>query len=254
MKQPEEKLLFAKALDQADFCLQKHKATFSDFMDISKCIRLQEILCRIPELNFQIYGCLDDAERNLFGFVPDYMEITEEMFPIKVLKIGIAPKFAQKDLSHRDYLGSILGLGIDRSKIGDIVLTENGAICIAKEDIAEYISSQLVKVSHTPVKVEILSELPENMVSKKIEQYRFTVSSLRIDVILSTVFHISRAKVQEFIRGEKASRNWSVISSVSATVEEGDILSLRGYGRIRLEEIQGKTKKDRISILVGKYV
>ncbi len=254
MIQPEEKLLFAKALDQADFCLQKHKVTFSDFMDISKCMRLQEMICHMNGLSFRIYGCLEDAERRLIGFAPDYMEITEEMFPIKILQIDINSKFTQKDLSHRDYLGSILGLGIDRSKVGDIVLLENGAVCITKEDIADYIYTQLLKVSNTPVKVKQLQNIPDMLLSKKVEQHRFTVASLRIDVLFSAAFHIPRTKAQELIRSEKATKNWSIVSNVSTLIQEGDILSLRGYGRIRLEEIQSKTKKDKIGIIIGQYV
>lgn len=254
MKQPEEKLLFAKVLDQADFCLQKHKMTFSDFMDIAKCMYLKEILCKIPNIAFTMFGGYGESERNMFGFTPDYMDISSDDFPIQLLEIKKNLKFGQSDLTHRDYLGSILGLGIDRSKIGDILLMEDKTLCFVHEEVAEYISMNLQKVSRTSVKILMVDRKESILPKRKLEQYHMTVSSLRLDAIVSAAFSISRGKAQSLIRSEKTTINWTVVSNTSFIVKEGDILSLRGYGRIKLEEVLGNTKKGRIGIEIGRYV
>ena len=124
----EERLLFAKALDQAIFAMKRRQPSFSDFMDRAKCARFAERMRGIRDLNVTLFGGTEDCERQMMGFSLADDEISEEEFPIKIIKIRRkSKKFGQADLSHRDYLGSILGLGIDRSKVGDILVAEDAA-------------------------------------------------------------------------------------------------------------------------------
>ncbi len=253
LEQPEEKLLAAKAMDQADFSLRHFALAFTDFMDPKMSGILEEEFRRVPDLNIVAFGGAADCERRMFAFSPDYMEIRHEDFPLKAVKIQTNLKFAEK-LSHRDYLGSILGLGIDRGKMGDIFLYDDFTAAFVREEIADYIALNLTKVSRTKVTCEVTSPGDITLPAKEIQETRQTVSSLRLDCILGAAFKLSRGKAKEYIEGEKVNVNWRSINHTSFVIKEGDMISVRGLGRIRVMEIGGRTKKDRIAVTLGKYV
>lgn len=248
----EERLLFAKALDQAMFAMKRRQPAFTDFMDRAKCARFQERLQGIRELQVTLYGGMEDCERQKMGFSADV--IAQEEFPIRVLKIRRkSRKFGQADLSHRDYLGSLLGLGIERSKIGDILVEEESAVCFVAEEIAPYITAVLEQVSRTAVVAEEIEDA-EAIAKRQTETKRITAASLRLDAVAGEVFHLSRAKVQALIGAEKAAVNWNTITSSSHLLKEGDLVSVRGFGRFRVGEIGGKTKKDRVGLTIERYI
>ena len=250
----EERLLFAKALDQALFAVKRREAVFTDFMDRAKCSRFAERLKGVRELQVMLYGGMEDCERQMMGFAPADAVLTAEAFPIRLLKIRRkSKKFGQSDLSHRDYLGSILGLGIDRSKIGDILVEETEAICFVAEEIAPYICAVLEQVSKTAVIAEE-AEAADALPKRQTENKRITAASLRLDAVLSEVYPLSRAKVQTLISAEKAAVNWNTVTNSSHLLKEGDLVSLRGFGRFRVGVIGGKTRKDRIGLEIEKYI
>jgi len=205
------------------------------------------------DLNICVFGGFKDAERKMIGFSPDYMDINETYFPIKAVEIEADKRFSHS-LSHRDYLGSILGLGIDRDRTGDIIINENKAVVIAAEDIADYVASTLFKVGRTPVKCTVRDTEGLDITSKNIKEVFSTVPSLRLDCIVSSAFSLSRGNAKALIDAEKVQLNWQTVTSASAEVKEGDVLSARGYGRAEVVEIKGRTKKDRIGILIGRYI
>ena len=151
----EERLLFAKALDQAIFAMKRRQPAFTDFMDRAKCARFAERLRGERELQVTLFGGTEDCERQMMGFSLAEEALPAEAFPIRIIKIRRkSKKFGQADLSHRDYLGSILGLGIDRGKVGDILVAEDAAVCFVAEEISPYITAVLEQVSRTAVIAE----------------------------------------------------------------------------------------------------
>ena len=252
MTQPEERLLFAKVLDQAAFSYRRHVPAFTDFLDMAKSGKFLEKLQHLPDLQVIAYGGTMECERRMLGFAPEYLTFSQQNFPICALRITKHPKFGQTDLSHRDYLGSILGLGIDRGKIGDILVSETETICFVAEEIVGYISAQLTKVSRTPVRVE-QTELSEITIKKEVEIRRLTAASLRLDAVAGGVLHMSRGKIQALIAAEKANVNWNVVTNPACLLKEGDMVSVRGFGRFRLCSIGERNKKDRISLEVSVY-
>lgn len=248
----EERLLFAKALDQAIFAMKRRQPAFTDFMDRAKCIRFQERLRGIRGLEVTLFGGTEDCERQMMGFSAEAPAETE--FPIRIIKIRRkSKKFGQADLSHRDYLGSILGLGIDRSKVGDILVAEDSAVCFVAEEIAPYITAVLEQVSKTAVIAEE-TEGAEAIPQRQTETKRLTVASLRLDAVAGEAFHLARGKVQTLIGAEKAQVNWNIVTNTSHQLKEGDMVSLRGFGRFRVKTIGGKTKKDRTGLEIEKYI
>ncbi len=250
--QPEERLLFAKVLDQAALCCKKHEMVFTDFLDMEKSGKFLEKLQYERDLQVMAFGGNIDCERRMLGFAPDYMTLAETDFPIQALRITKHKKFGQTDLTHRDYLGSILGLGIDRSKIGDILVLQEQTICFATKDIAPYIATQLQKVSRTPVQVEETTWTALDLEKEPVLQ-KLTVASLRLDAVAGGVLHVSRGKIQALIDAEKANVNWNTITQTSYLLKEGDMVSVRGFGRFRIVDIGGKSKKDRVILEVEVY-
>lgn len=215
--------------------------------------KAMEMLGRIRDIGVRAFGGYDDAERVIFALYPDYMDGEDIFFPVDAVKITYNPKFSSS-LSHRDFLGSILGLGIERAKVGDILVYDSEAYCFADASVSSYITANLERVGHTKVSAETADMSLVRLPEKKIEVRNVTVSSLRADTVFGAVFGKSRSETQELIKAERASVNWSTVKSVSDIIKEGDVLSLKGSGRGILMEIGGTTKKGRTVITVGRYV
>lgn len=253
VSQPEERLFLAKVLDRADFCCRRYEKTFTDFCDPAKLSAALSALGHPQDFNYKVFGGNDDCERNIIGFCPEYDELSNEDFPIKAVEIKANAKFASS-VSHRDFLGSVLGLGIDRSKVGDIFVFESSAVVFCMEDIADYVAVNLERVGRNAVKTKAVSLNQVNMPVKEPQEKYTTVSSLRADLIVGEAFNLSRSKAQELIAAEKVFVNWNVLKNGSKPVNEGDMISARGFGRVKINEIKGRTKKDKIGIVLLRFV
>lgn len=269
----EDKLLFSKIFDQYVFAKKKHTPQFTQFIDIGRCNNFQTAFSNISkndEILVCSFGGYYDVERKMLGFFPknhfDYSDnfndlesgnindVSEKNFPIVPLLISRKhKKFGQQNLNHRDYLGSILGLGIGREKIGDIIVQDDIAVCFVEEIMADYIVFNLEKISKTYVFVEIIDEIPEIMEKKTKTEY-ITVSSLRLDVILAKTFSLSRSSVQELQKKEKVSVDWHIATNNSLQIKEGMTISARGFGRFKIGEIGGINKKNKIGLEIIRYV
>lgn len=249
----EDKLLIAKVLDKA-FKTQKAKVyAYTDFMDPYQKGLIEKLLAGESGLDFDFDGGYDGAERVITVFRPDFMSYDEDSFemPFRLVDITFNIK---ESLNHRDFLGSLIGLGIKREKIGDILVREDGCSIVVLGDIAEYIKYNLARVGNVNVKVELkdmddiqLEELEVKIINK-------TVASLRLDCIAAAGFGMSRNKVTEFINAEKVFVNWNAVPNTAKVLNEGDTISLRGKGRIILEEVGRTTKKGRIGISIKKLI
>lgn len=249
----DDKILYAKILEQLIFCQKNYEKTFTEFLPQ---IKVTEFLSYLQTHTFfeniKIFGGYEEAERVIIGFSPEYLEIEDEDFPITILEITYNEKYS-RSLTHRDFLGSLIGLGIDRSKIGDIILIENKAICFIQKDIASYIEFNLKSVGSTKVKT-IISNIKDYSIPKpKFEEKTIIVSSLRLDTVLAHSFNLARGKISDLIKGEKAFLNWNIETSNSKMIKENDIITLRGFGRIKILNVLGKTKKERIILNIIKY-
>ncbi len=252
--QPEDKLFIKKVLDQASLCFKNHVHTFTDFMDMHQYEQVMKLITEFPsDLSYEIFGGYTDAERKILGFTPFYLPLEKNHFPIQIVKIKNC-SVTHHLLSHRDYLGAMIKSGIDRDKIGDILVTNSEAIIFLDTKISDYIQMNINKIGRCTVEMTPLSL--ENLVipSPKTKEIQASVASLRADALLSSGFSISRSKAVGYIKGQKVFKNWIPVKSPSENVEINDILTLRGKGRIKLVNIGNKTRKNRISITIHWYV
>lgn len=224
----------------------RYYTTFSDFLNMEEQSELLALRLNSP---FRLYGGYDGAERCIAAFGD---ECNECQFPISFIKIEpSSKKFADK-LTHRDFLGSLMGLGIKRETLGDIIIKDNMGYLMCLNSVAEYITGSLDKVKHTSVKCSAVPELPQGVQSEPEEQQEI-VASLRIDVLAAAVYNLSRSAVKELFNQRKIFVNSALCENFSLVPKEGDIISVRGKGRFKLGETLGKTKKGRTVVQLYVY-
>lgn len=212
------------------------RTVFSDFLGMSSVSELKAMHI-FPAPHF--WGGFSGAERVVAAFG----ECENEDFPISVITVKpVNQKFAD-ELSHRDFLGAVLGLGIKRDVIGDIIINENCGYMFCLDSIADYITENLNEVKHTTVKTEKCGELPIFAVPEP-ESANFIVSSRRLDVLTAAVFGLSRKSAAELFSKEKVFVN-GCLKGAAYTVSDGDSVSVRGFGRFAVVQELRRTKKDR---------
>ncbi len=227
--------------------------TFTPFLGLLEQSLFHEILPEIKGIKYTEFGGAEGAERIMIRFGSPEDLGYEEDFPIVTLKIAPkSEKFADK-LTHRDFLGSLMNLGIERETLGDIVIINNVGYLFAKEDIAVYITDSLTKIKHTDVTVTQVSELPEGELYKT-EPRKIQLSSERLDAVIAKVFSISRDDAQSLFKKGLVFVNGKCIESTSYTPKPGDKISARGHGRLVYLGYESTSKKGKLNTLVEVYI
>ncbi len=262
----EDELLLGFIDDKIDQAEDRYMITSSNFLDLRQRT-LTDKHCRGRRgVRYGFYGGYEDAERCVAVFLPDYVELpggfdssavsayfkeNEEDEPLALIKISL-PK-GSRSLTHRDYLGSLLALGIKRETVGDILVRDDGADIIVLREMAEFIALNYDKAGRTSLTASIapICELDPGEI--RIEEKTDTVASLRLDNMISSVFGLSRAKAAEAIRGGIVFVNGAEALKVDRIVCEGDKLVLRGRGKAVFTEIGGQSRKDRTFVKFNVY-
>ncbi len=245
----EDHLFLSKASDCARAAEKYKTPQFTKFISPHERVVFEQFFERSPFVEQMVWGGFDDTERSIIGFFPDFIEPLEALFPISALQIK-----AREELGHRTVLGSVLGLGIERSLLGDIFPQNDGAILFCLESIADFIRMNLSHVGRVGVTVCEADMSSLDIAPKKTKELSGTVASLRLDAVLGFAVGKSRAKTQDLISAGLVQHNWTVEENPSATVSEGDMLSVRGSGRMKVLSVAGETKKGRIRIVIEQYI
>ena len=248
----EETLLRKRLTELSRQAYHKDIVTFSDFLNLNELNILHTTPKDLFPARYETFGGYEMAERQMVAFLPDALYY-EYHYPMQILKIRPAnPRFAE-ELSHRDYLGSLMNLGVERCKMGDILLLENCAEVFVCQNIAEYLCQELTRIRHTVVQTELVT--PEEIsYEPRFEEIKGTVSSIRLDSVLTLAYPLSRSKMTSYIEAGRVFVNGKLITSNGYHLKEGDILSVRGLGRIRYEGMLSETKKKRCLISLRKYI
>lgn len=236
-----------KIIDKANSCLKNYDVKYSEFLNPFEVQNAIAILNYNDDLKYTIDGGYEESERRLVYIYPFYMEYEDIQVNLKFVQIEGNFKF--KSISHKDYLGALLSLGIKREKIGDIIIHENFCQIIVSNDICNFIIMNLEKVARNNVKVKEISR--ENLVYNppNYKEASFTVSSSRLDCIISGLYNISRQESAKLINSEKVQVNYEKITSCSKEIKSGYLISVRGKGRSQIINIGDLTKKGKIKVL-----
>ncbi|ATP39269.1 RNA-binding protein [Solibacillus sp. R5-41] len=229
----------------------RYAPKLTDFLDPRQRFIVESIIRQSEDVHVFTEGLFDHAERQRMLIAPSYFQATKEDFQMACYAVNYPSKFVQ--IKHPDVLGALLSIGLDRSKFGDIRLAENTVQFIMAMEIADYVRANLTGIGKIKVHVE---EIQTTMLLLQIEEQwvesSYTVSSMRLDVVLATVANISRQKSQNLIGAGKVKVNWTVREATSFELQEGDIISARGFGRVKIIMTEGRTKKDKIRLQIGR--
>ena len=227
--------------------------TFTDFLGLAEQSAFSEIKKELKGISYTTFGGAEGAERVMIRFGSEEDIGYSVPFPISILKAEpLSQKYADK-LTHRDFLGAILNLGIERDVLGDIVIIDNVGYIFAKEDIAGYISDSLTRVKHTDVKLSITEQLPEGQLYRT-EKRTVQVSGERLDAVIAKVFSLSREEAQSLFKKRLVFADGRQIDSPSHTPKENEKISVRGQGRFIYLGCQSYSKKGKMNTLVELYV
>lgn len=245
------KLLKAKTEDLFTLCSRHCEPKFSQFLDGGEIAVLEDEFHMPYGYNTMFWGGYDGAERRILGVFPDWQEAKRTLFPMCTLRFD-APKF--RALAHRDYLGTLMSIGLDRSKIGDILTDEEGAHVFVCADIAEYVVNNVTKIANAGVKVHIVDIGEDANPTVNTKQETCICASLRLDAVVAAAFNISRAAAENLIKEGYVKVNHRETPDRSKQVEVGSLLSVRNYGRFILKDTGNNTRKGRLHITVEKFV
>ena len=227
--------------------LNKNIITYTGFLTPAE---KQIILNRFGADRVVFSGGVENAERVRAFFLPDYMEIVPKEEYITALKAT----FSFKKLEHRDFLGSLLSLGIERKCLGDIYVFEKEAYFFITKDIASCIKGNFSKVGNVGIKLSEVSFDNVKTLKPSFEEISFTVSSLRLDSIVAGSIKESREKANKFIKDGAVLLNYLVCDNPSKQLDEADVFSIKRYGKFKLDTVGGLSKRGKRYVTVKKFI
>lgn len=249
---PDERHFVDRAAEWVAGAAELHAVKRTDFLDPRQANILTTLVNRELNVHCRFDGGYQEAERKRAIIAPDYYHLDDDDIGIEVLAITSADsKF--ETLAHGDFMGAVLGLGMKRDKVGDIHVHESFCHILIASEAINYMHLQLSQVHRAHVQTEVLPLSMLQTVSPRLEEMSFTVASLRLDGIIGDAYRLSRAKALIPIQAGRCRVNWKPELSPSKELKAGDVVSMQGFGRFRILEVEGMTKKGRIRVKIGKY-
>lgn len=249
---PDDKVLLAKLWDKITAGMRKNIIANTCFLSPRE-LNMAKFLFG-EQSGLHAFGGYGDAERKMLVYLPEYLEesaLYEEDSPVVCLR---AVFYEGDTPTHRDFLGALMGAGIARETVGDICVTKGSCDFFVAAEIAPYILQNLIGAGRTKLR---LSQIPLDQATipePEIRQIKDTVASLRLDSIISSGFRIGRSLAAQHICAGKAAIDGLPCEKPDKAVEEGARISVRGLGKIKLQSVNGQTKKGRISVVINRYM
>lgn len=250
-----DELITARIEDRISQCRDGYYVTSTGFLDTHEQALAIAASRRAAGVRTFMYGGYDGAERRMLVCVPKDIPMSDDEAVeglLRVLRVKLPA--ISRELSHRDYLGSILGLGIERRLTGDILVRPDGADILIVPGIEGFLLNELHRIGSVEVKTEGIPADGLIVPEARVEYIRDSVSSIRLDSVVSSAFRISRSKAAEAIRRGLVSVDHAECLKADAAVPEGATLVLKGKGKAVLEETGGESRKGRIRIVIKKYI
>lgn len=248
---PEEQEFIVQVSDWMNDVRNQYTPKLTDFLDPRQIMIIQSLVGENSDVKMKAQGQFSEAERQRVILYPDYFEPQASDFSIDIFELNYPSKFVQ--LKHPDVLGSLLAIGLKRSKFGDIRLSEQKIQFVVQKEISNFVEINLEAINKVKVHLKKLAEdAPLLQNEEQWHEQQDTVSSLRLDAVLATAYKFSRQKAVQLVQSTYVKVNYKQQQNSSFELTEGDLLSVRGFGRLRIFSIEGRTKKDKIRIVFQK--
>ena len=247
---PEEREFIDQVLNWKGYVENNYAPKLTDFLDPREQQIVKIIIGQHMGIKWQFFGGTEFTERKRAFLYPEYYHVNEDDFKITLYKVEYPQKFIS--ITHPQVLGSLMSLGLKRAKFGDIILSADQVQFYCSVEVSPFVTLELHSIGKASIQLIELSLL-EGLVSENVwNEQNLTVSSLRLDTMISSIYQISRQKSQTMIKASLVKVNWISIENTSFECGEGDTLSVRGYGRAKIGLIEGKTKRDKWRISIGR--
>ena len=249
---PEDRMLLAKVWDKINAGLRRNIPGNTCFLTPRELEMTRYLFGDLEGL--YAFGGYEGAERKMLVFLPDYLDenaLYEEDSPLVCLRA----KFYEGDCpSHRDFLGALMGAGIAREVLGDICVGKDSCDFFVTAEISSYILQNFTSAGRAKVSLTRITLSEVSVPEPEVKEIKDTLASLRLDSVISSGFRIGRSLAAQYISAGKAAVNGLPCEKPDKAVTEGDKISLRGMGKIKLKTVGGQTKKGRISVVIDRYV
>lgn len=254
----EDELLLSTVKDKMNECDENSVITCTDFLDLRKQSIAVNYLKRTKGVKWILFGGYEEAERKAVIFLPfyvenffDYIKDFPDALPWVVFR---ADKDGFSSLTHRDYLGALMGLGIKREKLGDIVIDDKGCYFFAMQSVSKFIGSNFSQAGRGTIKISIVEDFSEfKYTAKTVEKCCF-LQSLRLDSAVAGIFSLSRSKASEFIEKGLVFVSDEQILKPDYHPNVGDKIVVKGKGRAIIKDDSSKSKKGRIALIVDVFI
>ncbi|WP_223588607.1 RNA-binding protein [Neobacillus bataviensis] len=247
---PEERDYIDQVLHWKNYVETQYTPKLTDFLDPREQYILTMLIGENNDVKYTLFGGGNGVERKRAVLLPDYLTAEQADFQISLFEIDYPKKFVT--IEHRQVLGTLMSLGLKRGKFGDILTNNDQIQLFAAAEISEYIKNNLQTIGRAGVKL-VETPLEKALSLQEVwEEIELTVSSLRLDAVISSIHHLSRQKSQLFIQQGLVKVNWTLVENPSFECQAGDMISVRGYGRVKIMSLDGKTKKEKWRITAGK--
>lgn len=251
LKGIENREAVTRIIDQADTAIKTWEIVVSDFLSPPIVAEVQNAFQKLTEVEILVWGGYPQAERQRIGIARPEIPLDQSHIPLAAL--DIAGNFLFDPATHRDFLGAILGAGIVREKIGDIiVLGERGGQVIVVPEMVEFLETSLTQVRSVPVKTQRIELSELKIRPPKTKEMTTVEASMRLDAIASAGFGMSRSKMADAIKSGDVRVNWKEITQASYEVNLGDLIAVRGKGRLEVGEVS-ITKKQRYRVQLTRF-
>lgn len=247
----EDEILLARVYERITSAAARNIPAATAFLSKREQMLAAELL---RGQDFVFFGGLAMAEREVCCYVPEYLDeswLTGDEGPIAAVH---AVYFAGDTLTHRDFLGALMGCGVKRETIGDIYVAEGRCDFLVTREVLPYLLQNFLSAGRTKLHVERIVVPDVSVPEQKVRQIRDTVPSLRLDGIVSSGFSISRGKAADYIAAGKCELNYAPCVKGDKQTTEGDVITVRGLGKIRLDAVGGNTKKGRICVEITRFL
>ncbi len=252
LKGLENRETIARVIDLAEQAIKTWEVVVTDFLSPPELVEVRQVFDRLTEIQLVVWGGYPQAERQRCAIARADIPLSQES--VTLAAVDIAGNFLFDPATHRDFLGSLLGCGIVREKTGDIIiLGERGAQAIIVPEMVEFLTLHLQQVRSVPVQVKEISLTDLKIREPKKKELTTVEASLRLDAIASAGFGLSRSKMVDFINSGDVRVNWKDVSQSSYNLKMGDLVALRGKGRLEVGEIT-VTKKDRYRVQLTRFL
>ncbi len=245
---PEDRLLLAKVWDKINAGMRRNIPANTGFLSPRELEMCRFLFGDIPGLT--AFGGFPEAERKMLCFFPEYLEGSEE-YPLTCLR---ATFYEGDSPSHRDFLGALMGAGIGRETIGDICVSKGTCDFFVTEEIGPYILQNFIGAGRVKVRLRQIPLSEVVVPEPEMKEIRDTLASLRLDSVISSGFRIGRSLAAQYVAQGKAAIDGLPCEKPDKAIAEGAKISVRGLGKIKLESVNGQTKKGRISVVIHRYV